>query len=75
MVQTRFLVKSNGMKLPEVHRVDKILDLHAQPEKQVIKPVIPKTRDVLQIKPRLGQGREGLRNKVKIKILTLLCKL
>ena len=36
------------------------------PEKQVMKPiVVTKAKEVSQIKPRLGQGRTGLRHKIK----------
>ena len=46
MIQTRSQAKSSGIKLPEVRRVDKSLDPHAEPEKQVIKPVISKVREI-----------------------------
>ena len=50
------------MKLPEVHGTRKGLDPHKILEKQlqpVVKPVIEK-------KPRLGQGRAGMKRKVKL---------
>ena len=65
MVQTQSQVKSSGIKLPEVYGVGKGLEPHTQPEKQTIKPLVSKVRKVLQIIPRLGQGRAGLRCKIK----------
>ena len=62
MIQTRSQMKASGMKLPEVHETRKGLDPHKIPEKQlqpVVKPVIEK-------RPILGQGRAGLRRKVKL---------
>ena len=62
MIQTRSQMKASGVKLPEVHGTRKGLDSHKILEKQsqpVVKPVIEK-------KPRLGQGRAGLRRKVKL---------
>ena len=41
-----------------------------QPEKQGIKPiVVTKEKYISQIKPRLGQGRAGLRYKIKTQII------
>ena len=37
LVQTQSQVKSSGIKLPEVHGIDKSLDPNIQPEKQIIK--------------------------------------
>ena len=68
LVQTQSQAKSIGIKLPEVHGVSKGLDSNVQPEKQVIKAVISKVKEVPQIKPRLGQGRVGLRCKSKLQI-------
>ena len=62
MIQTRSQTKASGVKLPEVHGTRKGLDLHKILEKQpqpVVKPVIEK-------KPRLGQGRAGIKRKVKL---------
>ena len=42
--------------------------MNIQPEKQVIKPIITKPKEVTQIKPRLGQGRAGLRCKINTQI-------
>ena len=62
MIQTRSQTKASGVTLPEVHGVKKRLDPHKIPEKQpqsIVRPVIEK-------KPRLGQGRVGIRRKVKL---------
>ena len=55
--------KSSEIKLPEVHGVSKSLNPNVQPEKQVIKSLVSKVKEIPQIKPRLGQGRIGLRCK------------
>ena len=47
------------------HGVGKILDPNIQPEKQVIKPITVTNVEFTQVKPRLGQGRAGLRCKIK----------
>ena len=59
LVQTWSQTKSSGIKLLEVHGVSKNLDPNIQPEKQNIKPL--KGNDILQEKPRIGQGRAGTR--------------
>ena len=68
LVQTLSLVKSSSIKLPDIHGIGKSLDPNVQPEKQVIKPMNTKAKEVSQIKPRLGQGRAGLRCKIKTPI-------
>ena len=66
LVQTRSQTKSSSIRLPEVHGIEKGLDLNIPPEKQVIKPIVAVERkETSQIKQRLGQGREGLRQKIK----------
>ena len=50
------------MKLPEVHGTRKGLDPHIIPEKQ-LQPVV---KLVIEKKPRLVQGREGMSRKVKL---------
>ena len=68
-------MKSSGIKLPEVHGVGKGLDPNLQPEKQVLKPlVITKVKEASQIKPKLGQGRAGLRCKIKMPASPLISK-
>ena len=61
LVQTQSQERSSGIKLPEVHGIGKGLDMNIHPEKQVVKPIA-----------RLGQGRAGLRHKIKTKISILL---
>ena len=49
-----------------MHGVEKGLDPNVLPEKQVMKPIaVTEAKEMSQIKPRLGQGRSGLRHKVK----------
>ena len=62
MIQTRSQTKASGVQLSEVHGTKKGLDPHKILEKQlqpVVKPAIEK-------KPRLGQGRAGIKKKSKI---------
>ena len=71
LVQTRSQVKSSGIKLPEIHGANKGLDPYVQPGKQRTFPSLPiqtidKGPPTHHIpKPRFGQGRAGLRRKVK----------
>ena len=75
LVQTRLQASSSGIKLPEVHGISKGLDPKIQSERQVIKPImVTKTKEVSQIKPRLGQGRAELRCKIKTPIPTSINK-
>ena len=70
-VQTRSQVKSSGIS----SWCRKRLGLkHTARKKQMIRPIIPKVREDLQIKSRLGQGRAGLRHKIKTQISKLLHK-
>ena len=50
-----------GIKLPEVHRIDKGVDPNVKPEKQILKSPNLATKQNPWNKPRLGQGRLGLR--------------
>ena len=59
MVQTRLQMKANGVQLPEVHGSRKRLDPHKIPEKQP-QPIIGLD---MERKPRIGQGRAGVRRK------------
>ena len=71
LVQTRSQAKSSGIKIPEIHGANKGLDPHVQPGKQRPLPSLPihsidkglSTHPVP--KPRIGQGRAGLRRKIK----------
>ena len=62
-VQTQSQAKSNGAKLPEINSRGKGLNPNIQPEKQVITPKVTRATEISQIKPKLGQGRAGLRCK------------
>ena len=59
MVQTRSQMKASGVQLPEVHGSRKRLDPHRIPEKQP-QPIVGLDVDR---KPRIGQGRAGVRRK------------
>ena len=68
LVQTRSQVRSSGIRLPEIHGAHKGLDPHVQPGKQKSFPIqtVNKGMPTHPIpKPRIGQGRAGLRRKVK----------
>ena len=68
LVQTRSQVRSSGIRLPEIHDANKGLDPHVQPGKQKSFPIqtINKGMPTHPIpRPRIGQGRAGLRRKVK----------
>ena len=59
MVQTRLQTKASRVQLPEVHGSRKRLDPHKIPEKQPQ----PITGLDVERKPKLGQGRAGVRRK------------
>ena len=59
MVQTRSEMKASGVQLPEVHGSRKRLDPHRIPGKQ-LQPIVELDVDR---KPRIGQGRAGVRRK------------
>ena len=59
MVQTRSQTKASGVQLPEVHGSRKRLDPHNIPEKQPQ----PITGLDVKRKPRLSQGKAGVRRK------------
>ena len=78
LVQTRSQAKSSGVKVPEVHVIDKGLNLHVKPERQKSVVMLP-TDNTLPIdkrpptnikppipipKPGIGQGRAGIRRKL-----------
>ena len=68
LVQTRSQVRSSGIKLPEIHGANKGLDPHVQPGKQKPFPIQTVNKGIPTHpipKPRIGQGRAGLRRKVK----------
>ena len=59
MVQTRSQTKASGVQLPEVHGSRKTLDPQRIPEKQS-QPIV---RLDVDRKPRIGQGRAGVKRK------------
>ena len=59
LIQTHTQAKDSGIKLPEVHGVDKGINPDIKPERQVLKSQNSAN------KPKLGQGREGLRREMK----------
>ena len=80
LVQTRSQVRSSGIRLLEIHGVNKGINPHLKPERQRPLPTlptqsIPPTHTTQPVdkglpthpipKPRIGQGRAGLRRKVK----------
>ena len=70
MIQASSQAKINVIKLPEVHGVDKGVDPSVKPEKQILKPPKLAMEPNPQSKPRLRQGRVGLRRKMKIPVQT-----
>ena len=62
MIQTRSQTKASSVQLPEVHGTRKGLDPHKIPEKQP-QPIV---RPIIEKKPRLGQGRAGIKRKVRL---------
>ena len=81
LVQTRSQTKSSGIKVPEIHGVKKGLNPHVKLGKQRPLPSLPMhsllpTSTVHHVdkgqpthpipKPRIGQGRVGLKRKVKM---------
>ena len=72
LVQTRSQVRSSGIRLLEIHGANKGLDPHMQPGKQKSFPIqtVNKGMPTSPIpRPRIGQGRAGLRRKVKAPLL------
>ena len=71
LVQTRSQAKSSSIKILEIHGINKGLDPHVQPGKQRPLPSLPihsidrglPTHPIP--KPRIGQGRAGLRRQIK----------
>ena len=56
LVQTRSQARSSGIKLPEVHGMEKNLDSNIKPEKHYANPIKGSVE-----KPCIGQGKAGLR--------------
>ena len=64
-MQTRSQTKTSGVKVPEVHEIEKSSVPHIKPER--IKSIKPPTDSRPPIpKPRFGQGRAGIRRKASI---------
>ena len=61
MMQTRSQMKASGLQLPEVYGSRKGLDPHKILEKQP-RPIVSLN---IERKPRLDQGRAGVRRKIK----------
>ena len=61
LIQTWFQTRSSGIKLLEFHGVSKNLDPNIQPEKQNIRHL--KGNEISQERPRIGQGRVGMRKR------------
>ena len=65
LVQTRSQAKSSGVKVQEIHGIEKGLVPHVKPER--LKSVKPPTDKRPPIpKPRIGQGRARIRRKVRV---------
>ena len=80
LIQTRSQAKSSGIKVPEIHGINKGLNPHVKPERQRLLPSLP-TQSTPPTNlaqpvdkglptqpfpnPRIGQGRAGLRRKIK----------
>ena len=62
LVQTCSQVKGRGIRLPEVHGVDKGINPDIKPERQILKSQTSAN------KPKLGQGRESLRREIKVPV-------
>ena len=60
LVQMHLQTKSSGIKLAEVHGMKKTLDTTLLPKNQKVIMQIKKT---IENKPRLGQGRVGIRHR------------
>ena len=80
LIQTRFQAKSSGIKVLEIHGINKGLNPHFKLERQELLPSlptcsIPPTNLAQPVekgpptqpipKPRIGQGRAGLRRKIR----------
>ena len=70
LVQTRSQAKSSGVKVPEVHGIDKGFNLHVKSERQKSVVMLPTDKtppiDKRLPKPRIGQGRAGIRRKARV---------
>ena len=60
--------KSSGIKLPEVHGIGKHRSKYTARNASCKATAVTKVKEKSQIKPRLGQGRAGLRHEIKTQI-------
>ena len=82
LIQTRSQTKSSGIKIPKIHGANKGLDPHVKLGRQRSLPILPmhsipptsltqhvdKGLPTYPIpKPRIGQGRAGLKRKIRVK--------
>ena len=66
LIQMHSKAKASGVKLPEIHSVDKGVDPNIKTERQILKPPNLTAQLNPQGKPRLGQGRAGPRRKMSV---------
>ena len=62
IAQTHSQAKDSGIKLPEVHGVDKGINPNIKPERQVLKSQNSANN------PKIGQGKESLRKEMKVPV-------
>ena len=80
LIQTRSQAKSSGIKVPEIHGINKGINPCVKPERQTPLPTLPMDSipptNLAQpidkgppthpmLKPRIGKGRIGIRRKIK----------
>ena len=80
LIQTRSQAKSSGIKVPEIHGMNKglnphvnlgkqrpllTLPMHSKPPTSLVQPVDKRPPTHPIPKPRIGQGRAGLRRKFR----------
>ena len=70
LVQTRSQAKSSGVKLPEVHGIEKSLVLHVKSERQKSVVNLPTDKRPPIPKPRFGQVRARIRRKARLVLPT-----
>ena len=72
LIQTGSQAKTRGTILPKVHGVDKGVIPNIKPEKKIIKPLVTpvqsnvntESKDQHNVKPRISQGRAGIKKKM-----------
>ena len=72
LFEMRSQAKTIETVLPKVHAIDKGVDPNVRPEKVIIMPVVTSVQshvptestDQCHVKPRLGQGRAGIKKKM-----------